>query len=286
MDLNLFKDIKLKGYFLKLIGTMAIFVIVLVSLILIVGKQRMKLSGGYMLSIMPFAINLALFIITLSELKKNNISIKSVIGRPEKKSFIFEIPLSLILTYIAGIGMILILLYIVYRVNPSILQDFNKNLGDKYEKVPNTFIMAIDFVDAVLMAPILEEIIFRGILLSKLYNKYGIVRAIIFTSGIFFMIHFRSNPMTFVIGITNCILELKYKSLIPAMIVHGLNNLFVLMNTMGSKASIQDSAPLEVNIVFLITGIIMVGIYGLYIYKNRSYIRNINVSKSNLIHYV
>ncbi|MBV7272471.1 CPBP family intramembrane metalloprotease [Clostridium sp. PL3] len=286
MDLNLFKYVKLKGYFLKLIGTMVIFVIALVGIILIVGKQRLKPSSGYILSIMPLVINLALLIITLGELKKNNINIKDVIGRPKKKSFIFEVPISLILTYIAGIGMILILLYIVYRINPGIVQNFNKGLKDTYEKAPNSFIMTIDFVDTVLLAPILEEIIFRGILLSKLYNKYGIIRAIIFTSGIFFMIHFRSNPMTFAIGITNCILVLKYKSLIPAIICHGLNNLFVFMKTMGNKVSSNEAVPFEVNIAFLITGMIMIGIYALYIYKNRSYIRNANLSKSGLIDYL
>lgn len=286
MDLNLFKDIKLKGYFLKLIATIVIFVITLVVVILIVGKQRLKPGGDYILSILPLVINLALFIITLSELKKNNISIKNVIGRPQKKSFIFEVPISLILTYIAGIGMILILLYIVYRINPGIVQNFNKSLKDTYEKAPNSLIMTIDFVDTVLLAPILEEIIFRGIILSKLYSKYGIVRAIIFTSGIFFMIHFRSNPMTFAIGITNCILVLKYKSLIPAMIVHGLNNLFVFMKTTGSKAVRNESVPFEVNIAFLITGIIMISLYALYIYKNRSYIKKVKKSNYNLINSV
>lgn len=277
MDLNLFRDIKLKGYFLKLVAVVMASIILTVILVLIVGKNRLDDVEN----IIPFAINFALLIITLIELKKNGISIKTVIGRPKKKSFIFEVPIALILTYVAGMGLILILLYIVYKVNPYILQSFNKSLAEEHQKARSIFIITIDFVDTVVLAPILEEIIFRGILLSKLYSKYGIVRAIIFTSVIFFMVHFKTNPMTFIIGITNCILVLKYKSLIPAILVHALNNLFVLTRIMGSKANVQDSAPLEVNIVFLIAGIIMVGIYALYIYKSSSNIKKVQMYSSN-----
>lgn len=278
MELNLFRDIKLRGYFLKVVGTILFFIILTVILMVSLGKQALDGIDN----IIPLGINLVVLIITLNELKRNNISVRNVVGKPKNKSFIFEVPISLILTYVAGVGMILILLYIVYRINPNITQEFNNGLAEKHEKAATFLTMTIDFIDVVLLAPILEEIIFRGILLGKLYSKYGVVRAIFLTSGIFFMIHFKTNPMTFILGITNCILVLKYKSLIPGMLCHGLNNLFVLLRIMGSKGNNPNSGPLEVNIVILITGIIMLSIYALYVYRNRSYIKTTKVSERNL----
>jgi membrane protease YdiL (CAAX protease family) len=90
-----------------------------------------------------------------------------------------------------------------------------------------------------LFAPIYEEVIFRGILLSGLIYMYGIVPAIIITSILFGIWHIRS---IFFMSVNKTIVQMLYTGLILgpifalitiytgsiwlAVILHFLNNLF------------------------------------------------------------
>ncbi|WP_312078571.1 CPBP family intramembrane glutamic endopeptidase [Chryseobacterium sp.] len=87
---------------------------------------------------------------------------------------------------------------------------------------------AVMIITAVIMAPIFEEIIFRGIMLKGMTNN-GVEpwKAILLSSILFGLIH--GNPWQFV-GATllGCVLGLVYyktKSLLLPMLLHGFNNL-------------------------------------------------------------
>ncbi|MET3539015.1 CPBP family intramembrane glutamic endopeptidase [Chryseobacterium limigenitum] len=83
-------------------------------------------------------------------------------------------------------------------------------------------------ITAVIMAPIFEEIIFRGIIQKGLMNK-GVEpwKAILLSSIIFGIVH--ANPWQFVGAVLlGCVLGLVYyktKSLLLPMLLHGFNNL-------------------------------------------------------------
>lgn len=78
---------------------------------------------------------------------------------------------------------------------------------------------------ACLIGPILEEIIFRGLLLKQL-ERFGAMTAIIVSSVMFGMMHL--NPMQFpgacLIGLVLGYLTVKTHSIYPAIIVHIVNN--------------------------------------------------------------
>jgi membrane protease YdiL (CAAX protease family) len=86
----------------------------------------------------------------------------------------------------------------------------------------------IMLITAVVMAPIFEEIIFRGIMQKGLINK-GIEpwKAILFSSVVFGLVH--ANPWQFVGAVLlGCVLGLVYyktKSLLLPMLLHAFNNL-------------------------------------------------------------
>lgn len=87
---------------------------------------------------------------------------------------------------------------------------------------------AVMVITAVIMAPIFEEIIFRGIMQKGMMNN-GVEpwKAILLSSILFGLIH--GNPWQFV-GATllGCVLGLVYyktKSLLLPMLLHGFNNL-------------------------------------------------------------
>lgn len=86
---------------------------------------------------------------------------------------------------------------------------------------------AISIVLAIcFLAPIAEEILFRGILLKGLVDKVSPLWAILLTSMLFAAIHFSPNDTLtlFVVAIGYSILTLKARSIWPAILSHVINN--------------------------------------------------------------
>ena len=98
---------------------------------------------------------------------------------------------------------------------------------------PDSFLGAILlFIAVVILAPLGEEIVFRGFLQQILEKHWkDTTRAILFTSLIFSLIHM--NPYWFVqiyfLGVILGFLAWKTKSIIPPLILHGLNNSMALL---------------------------------------------------------
>ncbi|MCY1632867.1 CPBP family intramembrane glutamic endopeptidase [Marinifilum sp. D737] len=82
------------------------------------------------------------------------------------------------------------------------------------------------FVTVAVAAPILEELLMRGIVLDGLLKNYNPWKAIIWSAVFFGIMHF--NPWQFVvaflIGIVMGYLYWKTKSLLLCMIIHAVNN--------------------------------------------------------------
>ena len=85
-------------------------------------------------------------------------------------------------------------------------------------------------VFVVLIAPIVEELLFRNLLLSSLFEKMEENAAIVLTGCIFGLMHLESKtsvPPLILFGILLGILRLRYKSVMPAIIAHFVNNIVV-----------------------------------------------------------
>ncbi len=99
-------------------------------------------------------------------------------------------------------------------------------------------------ITAVVMAPILEEIIFRGIVLDGLLKNYSPVKAILISSLLFAAIHL--NPWQFVTAFIGGLfigwVYYRTRNLAYAIIIHAANNLFAVAPTFffDDKALITD----------------------------------------------
>ena len=104
------------------------------------------------------------------------------------------------------------------------------------------------FLAVVVMAPVGEEIVFRGFL-QKFLEEYWkeITRAVLVTSLFFAMIHM--NPYWFVqiyiLGILLGFLAWKTKSVLPPLILHGINN---------AMAMFFSFADIENNSIYIFNG--------------------------------
>ena len=87
-----------------------------------------------------------------------------------------------------------------------------------------------DFILGVILAPILEELIFRGVLFSRFNKKWGFGVAAIISSILFGMLHIEMaivGAITF--GLCQCILFKKYDNIAIPITVHFINNLFCIV---------------------------------------------------------
>lgn len=80
------------------------------------------------------------------------------------------------------------------------------------------------FVAAVAVAPIVEEVLFRGILLQAFARKYGWLKGSIFSSGIFSLLHGPVAPLIMIFSLYLSRMFYKTRSIFPGMILHAINN--------------------------------------------------------------
>ena len=86
---------------------------------------------------------------------------------------------------------------------------------------------AITLIATVIVAPIVEEIVFRGLILSRLNKVINTVLALILSSSIFATLHGHILwiAYTFVLGILFGIVAIKMNSILPSIIFHMSFNL-------------------------------------------------------------
>ena len=105
------------------------------------------------------------------------------------------------------------------------------------------------FITIVIAAPILEELIFRGIILDGLLKKYSPIKSILITSVLFGLVHL--NPWQFFaalsLGIFIGWIYYETKSVSFAIIIHAVNNLagFLIGKFSDSDTSEMNKTLIE-----------------------------------------
>ncbi len=87
-----------------------------------------------------------------------------------------------------------------------------------------------DLISAVILAPVCEEIVFRGFLFSALRNRLGLHAAVGISALVFTLIHFYGVADMISVGIFGVIMAYLYhltRSLVPCVLCHALYNLIV-----------------------------------------------------------
>jgi len=128
---------------------------------------------------------------------------------------------------------------IIQKIIPA--PDYIITLGEIMQ--PETFLGALFlFLSIVIIAPIGEEILFRGFLQKFLEDYWNdVTKAILITSLFFAMIHF--NPywtiQIYLLGVILGFLSWKTKSVLPSIILHSLNNGVAFVLSSYNEASIN-----------------------------------------------
>ena len=100
----------------------------------------------------------------------------------------------------------------------------------------------LSFAVVVVLAPVFEEILFRGFLLQRWASKYGTFKAVMLSSAIFAMAH-TDPPGAFVFAVAMSYLYIRTGSLWVPIICHSLNNLIVWFWHLGITLYYGPEAP-------------------------------------------
>lgn len=122
----------------------------------------------------------------------------------------------------------------------------------------------ISVIHAIILAPICEEVLFRGIMLGQLTKKYGFLKANLFQAMLFAVLHFDYEAIIFyfVFGLMMGLI-IKYLNIYFAMIWHSFNNIWatlVLAYGLELKMDIPKYGNLLIGITFLIINIYLVNV--------------------------
>lgn len=85
------------------------------------------------------------------------------------------------------------------------------------------------FVAGVVLAPVVEEVIFRGILVNRLGVKWGVRTGIVVSSVLFGMLHMVDSVGATVFGLVAAVLYLRTRTLIVPIAFHAANNLVAML---------------------------------------------------------
>lgn len=144
---------------------------------------------------------------------------------------------------IFSLGMNELSRYIISVLDPGILGEIpHTSLFYTPQDTPLApFMNFLDFLTGVIAAPIVEELLFRGVMLHRFTFKWGLKKAILASSLIFGVLH-TDFIGAFVFGMVMCILYIKTGTIIIPIIAHMLNNLLAFGMQMLSNINQQNSA--------------------------------------------
>lgn len=122
-----------------------------------------------------------------------------------------------------GVGSIILMIFVaaLLLVINFLLQIALCYIGEAEPFQFNIFV----YIATGLLAPVLEEIVCRGIIVDILKEKHKNVFVVIISALIFYVIH--GNPLNigaFLFGIFASLTVLKTKNIIPGMVVHLIYN--------------------------------------------------------------
>lgn len=122
--------------------------------------------------------------------------------------------------------------------------DFNQTQDTGFSTLSHPYEYVLAFLTLVIIAPVSEEVLFRGYLFGKLRSHVPTWVAILLTSGLFAFAHGSWNVGidVFALSIVLCLLRVATKSLWPSIMLHMIKNglafylLFInptLLSTLG-----------------------------------------------------
>jgi membrane protease YdiL (CAAX protease family) len=263
-----------------------IFVVIIFSLVM---RAFAEILIANTLGGDPYFINLycagGTYLITAailwSIIHKSPLSFKEIIGSPVSKMESLKMIILAVFLLAFTMGESAIEVMIMARVDLNFAYTFWPFHPERLRIHPIWSYHVLLFLAVnVLIAPVLEEFIFRGLLLNSLKSRMGPWSAILLNSLIFTMLHFSSHYYisTFVFAVVLCCVYLSRRSLLSCIAIHSAFNLFAFLHqyyadtfwtrSINQIASVHDWIPQI--IMFILTSLFFLYLLIRYLKEMRS----------------
>ncbi|HFJ9462189.1 CPBP family glutamic-type intramembrane protease [Bacillus cereus] len=215
---------------------------------------------------------------------KNNIVFNSFFYKPGHLPWGL-IVLATIMGMIFSVGISQIQFYILAHTLPNFLVTMLED--GNVINTSNVYMTIFTFISACVLAPIMEEVIFRGFFLQRMAYKWGIKKAVIISSIIFGLGHFDVIG-AFMFGVVMCLLYIKTQNIWTNIAVHALNNLIATsMQFFGGEESgtISITELQAQSNVWIGIGLTVVGLLWLipYVWKQWRTVEEVGVPRVRFI---
>lgn len=169
--------------------------------------------------IVIFLIGALLFVWALRGTKGLDRNIESVFEEHNRKEILYVFAINLLFACLFSF-LISSLDMLISFSDPTWIP-----MGDIETVEMDAGVIILDAIGAIIFAPIMEELIFRGVIFNRLKIRIGIIPAMIISSFIFAIGHeFGGITSAFLFGICMCLLYLKTDNILIPMCVHFINN--------------------------------------------------------------
>lgn len=239
-----------------------ILLVFLMPLTMLCSIFLIEALGSYIISV-SFLYEICLFILMHTFLKMNRLSFAEVISirKTTRKNLLLSVCAGLLVT---ALGLLWVRLCLKLDLFSG---QANEPGMDIYTTVFAT----------VFLAPVIEELLFRGVLWSILQENKGTATAVIVTTVYFVFLHLTLNNAfsAILIGICGSMFILFTGSIIPSIVIHLLNNLLVtilgysdIMHLQIEKLdSILTISSLLILLVIFAILLALVMFYGFFVNK-------------------
>jgi uncharacterized protein len=194
-----------------------------------------KLIFGFILPAQQFAVVLAVVYVTrLKGQKSLARDFGLVVRLRDAKALVVGATLEIVLT---------LALFPILRLDPKAE---NQQLLNDLKDHRDAATIVLFFIGAVILAPIIEELLFRGVLLRALLRRMAPVTAVLVSAVIFALVHYIGDPNTLPflpaltgLGAMLAVVALRSGELSTSIFIHAGFNLTttILFLASGSKLS-------------------------------------------------
>lgn len=259
-----FRNMSVTKFLLLLFGVFFSYIL----LVVIVGESGAPQNLIYILQILFYVVLFFAFFnrgLTSQEQKK--------VLTSDKKTF--SLPLMMAPFFIGSLVSVLYGLVIQFLF-PSLFESYlgaSESIELMIEQAGYLQIGMI-FLAIVVLAPIVEEILFRGILFNLIARRKSTLFAMITSSLIFGFLHAETMVPTAVIGFVLCFIYHKTGNLYLAMGAHAFNNLIAFVMPLLLAQASETSALVSVlGVLLLLANGVITILFARYLIKNWDSIR-------------
>lgn len=203
--------------------------------------------------------NLGVLLWFILKLKKSRVEAKKEIINLRSALDIKDIVFSILINITFTFGIIILVIYVLRYGCSSYIKELLNELNQT--DASSLYATIVTAISASFIAPIVEEFMFRGVILNRLKIKIGVKKAVLLSSILFGMIHCEVGIFSAIVwGICMSLIYLKTKNIFVTSAIHMINNFIAsvlqVISFFMSKGAAQESITMnDFNVYWLIFGI-------------------------------